>query len=237
MVERWLNRHIIQEARTEQLDVESGQMVFLLKGYPVASSPTPVFKSDFNRDFVSAQAISDTTFYLKLSIGKVEFETFLPTFGPGTLQVVYTGGMAPTIVRLNGVPGAEGGSPAVAQIVRGQTSAARGIIKAFSTGVSIGIDVLSGFFVAGETLEDETVGANTVVLTSITDTPLAMAIPDIVSATENEVANLWKNRDKVGLSSFSTEGGSFTREGESGELLPGTKKKLRRHRKIPQRAV
>ena len=236
MVERYLNRHIIRQARTEQHDVEPGQMVFLLKGYPVASSPAPVFKSSTDRDFVAALAVPDETFYVKLSTGKVEFDTFLPSFGPGTLQVVYTGGMAPTIVRLNGVPGAETGTPAVNQTVSGQTSGARGTIKEFTTGVSISVDVLSGHFVAGEILDDEA-AANTVVLTSITDTPLAMAIPDVVTATEEQVAHLWKNRDKVGLSSFSSEGGSFTVDGKWGELLPGVLARLRRYRKKAQRAV
>lgn len=98
--ERYLNRHALQTARTEQYDVEDCyQRRVYLRGFPVLATPVAAFKSDGLREFTGA-AIDADNYYLDLERGTIEFDVYTLTPGPGTLQVVYTGGMATTAAGL-----------------------------------------------------------------------------------------------------------------------------------------
>lgn len=94
--ESYLNRHAQQVARTEQYNVERGQRVVYLRGYPVDTTATLTFKNDTVRDFASVTAIDSDLYYLDSSRGVVYFEDGVLLPGDGVLQAVYTGGMATT---------------------------------------------------------------------------------------------------------------------------------------------
>ncbi len=91
-VERFLGRHVESTSRTEQYDIEVGQRFFHLPGSPI-SSITSVKAAD-DRDFASADAIDTDNYYADLARGSIEFDTSPSAVGPGTLQIIYEGGMA-----------------------------------------------------------------------------------------------------------------------------------------------
>lgn len=234
-VARYLNRydHMLTVARTEVYDLDALQARLQLSGYPISSTPAPVLKNDINSDFSAADALSTDSYYIKERVGMVKFRSFVPSWGPGVLQIVYTGGLGETAFKLIGVPSTEGGTPAAAQKVIGQTSGARGILRAYTTDTTYSIDVLSGIFVAGEVVNDEATPANLFTLSTITSTPICMNFPEITHAAEWQISYLWKRKDTQGLVSVSAEGGSISLEQPTVELLKGVRSKLRRYRKAP----
>ena len=147
------------------------------------------------------------------------------------IQVVYTGGMAPTVIRMIGVIGAITGSMTVGNVVAGTTSLARGIIISITSGVSITVDVSSGQFLAGETLTDVT-ALGTCTLSSITTEPLVSKFPDVVMAGEAQVMYLWQRRTMEGLTTLSADGSSISLDQPTTDLIPGVRRLLDRHRRV-----
>ena len=82
------------EARTIQLDVEPNQRELSLPAWPVAASPAAQFRTSADRDF-SGAVIATSDYYLQESQGRVSFDVGLDR-GRGTLQVIFTGGIAAT---------------------------------------------------------------------------------------------------------------------------------------------
>ena len=99
-LERIMNRHALEVARTEQYDVAPGQRVFMLRGFPVLASPAAVVKNSLSRDFTAARAIDAPSYYLALARGVLTIDLVGLEPGPGTLQVAYTGGLATTTTNL-----------------------------------------------------------------------------------------------------------------------------------------
>lgn len=221
-IEKHLGRHVLQESRTETYTVETWENVVWLKGYPVKSSPAPQFRSDFLRQFTGS-AIDATMYDLNLQRGRVYFDRYRLNWGPGTFQAIYTGGLALTAARLKG--GASGGALTytVGEVVSGSSSGASGKFVSEAGGI-ITLTVDFGLFEVGDVLTGATSGA-TRNLTSITETPLVMAFPDIALACEEQVAYLYKQRDHMGLSSISAEGGSVSFETPRG-LIPQVQRRL-----------
>lgn len=231
---RYLNRHILEAARVEQYDIEPLQNSIILKGYPIVSGPT--FVNSVNRDFTLGSSISAETFYAKASNGVVTFTGFQPSWGPGVLQATYTGGMGLAVFRLKGTAGTVSGTFAVPNVAIGQSSGARGVIREITSGVTVELDVLSGLFIAGETLKDET-GAGTVQLATITQTPIVMKFPDPIHITEDWMSDLWKTKDRKGVTSLSAEGGSLTFVPTRFDMPKGVKDRLRHYRRRSRRGV
>lgn len=92
-IEKHLDRFAEEIERTEQHDVDPGQHVFLLRGFPVDAVAAFELKNDVTRDFASATLIDTDRFYLDRSPGVLTFDHFILVWGPGTLQVKYTGGL------------------------------------------------------------------------------------------------------------------------------------------------
>lgn len=89
--EKILDRHVQETARTEQFDIDRGQRVVSLKGYPLKSGEDFEVRSDSARGFTgSAESSSD--YYFDEETGLLHLE-FVPAEGPGVLQVKSTGGM------------------------------------------------------------------------------------------------------------------------------------------------
>lgn len=116
MVEEYLNRTAFQEIQTDQLDVEIGQRIFLLRAYPVLAAPAPALKHDLSRIFGSGSELATDGYYLNLGRGRIQLDGIALAPGPGTLKVVYTGGMATTTAALITA------FPAVARAVDMQTA-------------------------------------------------------------------------------------------------------------------
>jgi len=89
--ERYLGRQVLVGATTEYFDVEPGQRVFFLVGYPVGSV-TSVYH-DTSRVWTSGE-IASTAYYLDTSTGYLNIDGAGLFPGPGVLRVIYSGGMA-----------------------------------------------------------------------------------------------------------------------------------------------
>lgn len=93
-IERYLGRHAEETSRTEYYDVEPGQHVFFLRGYPIASVTS--VKNDEDWDFANTDEITSTEFTIIGSdhTGRLVIDDAVtPIAGKNALQVVYTGGM------------------------------------------------------------------------------------------------------------------------------------------------
>jgi len=116
-VERYLDRGLNLEARTEQFSPKRFQRTVHLQAYPVAASPAAVVKIASNRDFAAATATATTDYFLDAPRGLVKFDDPLDE-GNGTVQVVYTGGLATQAANDAHLPGLEAAYP---DIVLGAT--------------------------------------------------------------------------------------------------------------------
>ena len=87
-----MDRHTQATERTEQYDIEAGQRVVSLKGYPVDTTADFEVTSDAQREFTgSAEDSSD--YHVDAASGLLHLDGFVPAEGYGVLEVVYTGGM------------------------------------------------------------------------------------------------------------------------------------------------
>jgi len=227
-IERYLDRHLESKSRTEQYGMEPWQRLLFLRGYPVATLTS--IKDDIERAFTGS-AITSTDYYHDSERGIVTFDKYIPVYGPGVLQVVYSGGMAATVIRMTGVIGAVTGTMTASNVVSGGTSLGRGTIVSISSGVSIVVDVSSGQFLAGETLTDVT-ASGTCTLSSITVEPLVSLYPDVMMACEAQVMYLWQRRKMEGLTTLSADGSSISLEQPTTDLIPGVRGILNRHRRV-----
>lgn len=239
-IERFLNRKIERKARTEIYRLNDGQTIIQLQAYPIASSPAPQFRNDWAQGFTDP-AIDAANYFVDVaegpdSTGQVRFTgryELVP--GEGVFQAIYTGGMGSTAVRMIGVVASISGLFTDDETVVGGTSGARGILKTVGLNdpqTAIAVDVLSGKFVAGETLTGVT-STKTCTLSSITTSPLIFDFPEIVTAADIQVVHEWKRKDSMGTVSLSAEGGSVQLETPTYELLPGVQKAIGRHRNLP----
>lgn len=89
-VERYLGRKLNSEARTEVHSPRAWQRAIVLSAYPVATVTSVKQASD--RDFAAATAMASTEYALQAEFGLLQFDEPLQG-GPGTVQVVYTGGL------------------------------------------------------------------------------------------------------------------------------------------------
>lgn len=231
-IERFLNRHVTQQARTEQYDVDPGVRRWWLRGYPVASTPAAQFRFDTSRAFTNSAEASDN-YYLRLEDGRVEFEfDYNQTRRrfAGSLQVVYTGGMATTLDRLS-VTVTNSGLVA-GDTVTGQTLGGTGTVVSVS-GTAMVLQVLTGTFQEGETIQDADTTPDSATLDSFTATPLVMSHPNVVEACNHQVAYVFQRRENLGLSGFSSEGGSITMDRLQG-LITTTKMLLAPDRRLAE---
>lgn len=90
--ERYLNRWIATEERTETFTLEGHQTLVRLKAWPVDSIASVY--NDSAREYPANSEIDASAYYLETETGNLQFEYELAP-GLGALRVTYTGGMAP----------------------------------------------------------------------------------------------------------------------------------------------
>ena len=88
-----LDREVSTGTFTVYLDVRPGQQAFSLKAYPVTSVVSVT--EDTSREFTGS-TVAATNYSCQTSAGILRLDNYWPTGGPGTLKVVYRGGMAAT---------------------------------------------------------------------------------------------------------------------------------------------
>lgn len=106
-IENYMGRYLESTSRTTYCDVNPGDRVFFLRGYPISSSGLTIY-SDLNRAFTGSAldaSLYDTT-ARALNEGRIEF-VWAPVFGrqvglpaPSALKITYTGGLAASTAAL-----------------------------------------------------------------------------------------------------------------------------------------
>lgn len=100
---RWLWRSRTAIPWVEVLDLEYGQQLLQLRGYPLASVAS--IKIDWQGDFANPETVLDPTDFTLFQggrTGQVKLRSWAPTVeGPGVCQVTYVGGLAADV---HGIP-------------------------------------------------------------------------------------------------------------------------------------
>ena len=198
-IEAYCNRRFLSESRTEYFDVTYNRDEYWIKSPPVTTL-TSVYEDSSGEWDGSQSEISDCIY------GSDGLSVILPyrltwTARKG-LRIIYTGGLAASGVRsVFSVTGASGAFT-VGYYVRGGTSGALGIVRAWAT-PALTVEVINGVFEAAETLtayataydvDTAPSAGTTAVLASKTTTALCEAYPGITAAAEVEVRYMWKHQ-------------------------------------------
>jgi len=88
-----MDRTVTTATYTEYLDSRPGQLVFTLKAYPIDSVTS--LTEDTEREFTGSTIAAEDYSY-QAATGLVRLDGYAMTGGPGSLKVVYVGGMAAT---------------------------------------------------------------------------------------------------------------------------------------------
>ena len=103
-IERWLDCAFLKAQRTEIQDVLPLQGLFTLKAFPVDSAASFTIKNAWDSDFAGSGvvAIAASDYRVDYNRGRVTFRgaQYSLVDGPGTIQFVYTGGIATTTALL-----------------------------------------------------------------------------------------------------------------------------------------
>jgi len=91
-VEAYLDRYVESTSRTAYLDVEEGQRVFGLRGYPVTSVSS--LRHDIDWTFASTDELATTDYTVLGDDGLLQIPAYDLAAGPRALKITYTGGMA-----------------------------------------------------------------------------------------------------------------------------------------------
>lgn len=96
--ERWLDCEFLKASRTEVFSVRPAHMVFHLKAFPVDTTQTFAVKNEFSGAFSTVSAIADVNYYVDAARARLVMrdQYYALVYGPGTLQVTYTGGISTT---------------------------------------------------------------------------------------------------------------------------------------------
>lgn len=97
-VENSLGRKTLQAAQTEYLDVNPREaQLFLLKGWPILTSPVPVVYHDLLRVFDAGTSINTAHYDFDEALGLLDIDGITLSHGIRVLKVEYTGGMSDTV--------------------------------------------------------------------------------------------------------------------------------------------
>jgi len=197
-IEAFCNRRFLSESRTEYFDVTYNRDEYWIKSPPVTTL-TSVYEDSSGQWDGGESEISDCIY------GSNGMSVVLPSRLPWTarkgLRIIYTGGLAANGVRSVYATTGASGDFTVGYYVRGGTSGALGIVRAWAT-PALTVEVINGVFEATETLTAyatayDTASAPTAgvtaTLASKTTTALCEAYPEITTAAELEVRYMWKH--------------------------------------------
>ena len=222
-IERFLGRHVEKLARTVQIDIEDGQQVVFLKGYPVEATPAAQFRNDSAREF-SGSDIDTDDYFLRREDGSATFDSIALIPGDGVFRAVYTGGLAWTLDRLQMTLTGAAGDFTVGTAVTGGTSGATGTIVSWATPTLVlSVDAF-GAFLSSEPVSAASGGTATI--SSLDRIPLVTAYADLVQAAETQIAFEYQRRQNIGVKSISIEGASYSID-PSTQLLAGVVEILR----------
>jgi hypothetical protein len=209
-IAQYCDRNFLIGDYVEYFDVEYGKNRFPVMAFPIVSitqlqeDPSGLFS------LTTAATISDSEYFPDVAKASVSLYRPLPYTASHALQISYNGGLstsaANTVLAITG----SSGSMTVGNFLYGATSAALGIIRAYSA-TAITVEMLQGVFDAAESLTeyaDEacTSASRTATLASVTTPSLNDTYPVIVRAAEMQVRLNWKGKTQFGFQSASRDG-------------------------------
>lgn len=212
-IEKWLNRKLEIESRTEYFDITYNRVQYYVKAIPIVSI-TSVY-SDSSGEF-DGDEDEESDYHVGENSRSVVLDYNFSYTAKRGLRIIYTGGLAYHGTRSEYAVSSLVNSFTAGNYVVGETSDAEGIVRSASS-TSITVEVIRGVFEAGETLTEYTgegsdgASGTSAVLSSKTTECLAETYPDIVRAAEIQVRYMWKYADSFELSDTSRDGTSRKR--------------------------
>jgi len=235
-IEKYLNRPLHIESRTEYFDAGPDRTMYPLRAVP-ATTLTSVYV-DYDGEWSGAESeISDCI------IGVDGMSVHLPYpamfRAPKALRVIYTGGLGYTGATALWTA-TQTGTWTVGKYVVGGTSAAVGLVSAVAA-TTLSIETLYGQFEAGEAVSEcdsETAqGASdgSATLGSISQTSVYDAAPEIVRACEMQIRYMWRHKMDYESTGVNKDGQTQRRTGLSpyGTLEPEVQALIDPYRRIP----
>jgi hypothetical protein len=238
---QYCNRNFLIGTYTEYFDVEYGKNRFPVLAYPITTI-TSIYEDPSGLFSTSTMAaISDSEYFNDIANSCVTLYRPLPYTATHALQIVYTGGLAASAANTLLTITASSGSMTAGNFIYGATSAALGIIRAYSA-LSITVEMLQGVFDSAESLEEHTLeactdtAAHTATLSSVKTASLNDIYPVIVRAAEMQIRYNWHNKTQFGFQSATRDGATtkdtMARSGGETQLLKEVESMLMPYRRF-----
>lgn len=227
-IAQFLNRQLLLGSYVEYFDVEYNHARFACNAVPITSI-TSIYEDPSGLFGTSTKAlITDTEYFIGDDTGHFCLYRALPYTARHSLQITYVGGLAASAANTVLAITSPSGAFTVGNYVLGATSAAIGILRAYSA-TSITVEMLQGIFDSAESLEEHAqehcsdTALHTATLASVTTASLADTYPAIVRAAEIQVRWNWQRKTEFGLTTSARDGqvvvNSAKREGGHTQLI------------------
>lgn len=238
-VEKYLNKKLHIEERTQYYEVSSYKRDFYVEANPIITITSVYISYNSLWDGQESEVLNNILNPFKTGVCLSTYQGLSYPL-PCGLRIIYTGGVAYDGVNsvYNCTPT---GSFVVGNFVIGRTSGAVGICRAI-TSSTITIEVLYGGYTIGEIIEawdtETSKGSSTATATLDSASQLALceSYPDIVTATEMQIRYMWKNKHTFEDAGVNKDGQTQRRIiGSSNayvDLQPEVKGILNPHRRI-----
>lgn len=225
-IEKYLNRSIKIQGRTEYFDVSYRRRSYFPEAYPILSVGPVDFDSTGLWDG-SEDTLTTDEYYIGSESNTIELVYGKDFIRKRGARIAYTGGLAyngtKSIFAVN-----SGASFSTGTFVEGEDSLAMGIVSATGN-TSLTVDNLYGIFEADEVIneysdEDRTTATSvTANITAITQQSLAEAYPDISRAAEVEIRYMWKHKNDFENNTTTPDGVSTRGNDTKYTLQPETR--------------
>lgn len=214
-IEKFLNRELHIEIRTEYFDVTYMRDEYWPKAYPI-SSITSVY-SDSTGLYDGSES-EESDYYIGIHERSVCLDTTFDWIARKGLRIIYTGGLAYDPVKSIFSLASIAGTFTIGKYAIGNTSGAVGIISAWST-PALTVENYHGIFISGEIISqyDNEAGTTPVTptvygtISAITRQSLAEAYPAITQACESQVRYYWKHTTDFENNSTTKDGNTLRR--------------------------
>jgi hypothetical protein len=193
-IERWLNRSLKSESRTEYFHVKRERKRFWVDAYPI-SSVTSVYQDSTGQYSGNEDEIESDDWVIGESDRSIDLDYSLLFNHSKGLRVIYTGGLAAHATRSTFAITSAVNTFTAGRWVKNSDNTAAGIVRGTPTSAQVILDNLWGVFAAGDALTEytdqhfqtATDPAVTATISSITAQSLAESQPSIVRACEAQI--------------------------------------------------
>ncbi len=239
-LQAYINNDLELKSRVEYFDILNTEIEFFVQSHPINSITS--IKHDIE-GLYNGNEDSLSNYYIGSKRRSVVLD-FPETAGQKALQVTYVGGVSTQATLSTFAIDTTVGTFIVDKYVRGAISGSVGIIKAFTSNVSMQVEVLYGVFKVGEVLNmqnDEggtNIGSISCNLTSKTVEALCEIYPEITLACEIQMRYNIKTKDdfevmQIGKDSIMRRPNQhyLANNGTYNDIQPEVRSLLNKHRR------